>query len=238
MKVSFLGHCFPQWPSRLGKRRWRMQRNTTTAQLRKSRESATTALAQRESANSTQNTKEREREREREEGVIQSHQCPHSQDRDAELWTTNEISKSWVRYLPLSQSLGNVREVRQGEGSRCAQRKHQEHSWTHTHTKKKGQKVVSGEKKDKTFHPLLWAQECMHNHTRYQALHETQLSKSLRKVHTSMIICHSGVSPVWRLSSPADRATLMVSQQTTKTLETCNGELLAWFDQDTKPLEE
>lgn len=39
-----------------------MQRNTTTAQLRKSRESATTALALRESANSTQNTKERERE--------------------------------------------------------------------------------------------------------------------------------------------------------------------------------
>lgn len=44
MKVSFLGHCFPQWPSRLGKRRWRMQHNPPAAQLRKTREIAATAL--------------------------------------------------------------------------------------------------------------------------------------------------------------------------------------------------
>ena len=44
--------------------------------------------------------REREKERDREEeGVIQSHQRPHSQDRAPQLWTTNEISKSWVRYL-------------------------------------------------------------------------------------------------------------------------------------------
>jgi len=82
-----------------------MQRNTTAAQLRKTRESATTALNPgSEEGKCKQHTKNKgKRERraeEEEEGAFQSHQCPHSQDREPELCTTNEMSKSWVRCLP------------------------------------------------------------------------------------------------------------------------------------------
>lgn len=74
-----------------------MQGNMTAARLRKTSESATTALNPgSEEGKCQQYTKhigEREREREgkerqweeEEEGVIQSHQRPHSQDREPEL---------------------------------------------------------------------------------------------------------------------------------------------------------
>lgn len=136
MKVSFLGHCFPQWPSRLGKRRWRMQRNTTTVRLRKSRESATTALNPGSEGKCQQYTKHKGESERGKRGWMRGGSnsitsvSSFTGQRDTELWTANEISKSWVRYLPLSQSLGNNREVRQGEGWRWAQRKHREQSWT------------------------------------------------------------------------------------------------------------
>lgn len=244
MKVSFLGHCFPQWPSRLGKRRWRTQRNTTT--VTQERGKCNNSIGSEGKCQQyTKHKGESERERKRDRGggtrggsnsITSVSSFTGQRDRDAELWTTNEISKSWVRYLPPSQSLADIREVREGEGWRCAQRKPQGHSWTHTHTHIKRLRV--GNKRQKTFHPLLWAEECAHDLTRYRALRENttlHVSYSLCKLHTPMIVSHSGVSPVWRLCSPADRATLKVSQQTTETLETCNRER---FDLDTEPIDE
>lgn len=105
MKVSFLGRLFPQWPSCLGRKRWRRQRNTTAAQLCKTRESAAAALNPgTEKGKCQRYTKKTEGRgnaggaEDEEDGVIQSHQCPRSQD--TELETTNEINKSWVRYFP------------------------------------------------------------------------------------------------------------------------------------------
>lgn len=113
MKVSFLGHSFPWWPPRLGKRRWKMQWNMTAAQLRKTRESATTAFNPRWEGKCQQYTNAMEGGRR--EGVgggegnsitsASSFAGHGERDRNRELWTTNEISKSWVRlWSPVSLS--------------------------------------------------------------------------------------------------------------------------------------
>lgn len=76
-----------------------MQSNTTAARLRKTRESATTALNPgSEEGKCQQYTKDKgeregkEREQE-EEGVIQSHQRPHSQDRETERESYEQLMK-------------------------------------------------------------------------------------------------------------------------------------------------
>lgn len=124
MKVSFLGRCFPQWPSRLGKRRWRMQRNTTAAQLCKTGESATTAVNPGSEEGKCQQYTKHKRERGRREGrkggggnsITSASSFTGQRDREPELWTTNEIKKSWVRYLSPSCSGGKQQkgETRRG----------------------------------------------------------------------------------------------------------------------------
>ncbi len=94
-------------------------------------------LAQRgESANRTQSMKGRDREErdweEEEEGnsITSVSSFTGQRAREPELWTTNEISKSWVSYLSLSPSEWNNREVIQGERWRCGQRNSPAAKWT------------------------------------------------------------------------------------------------------------
>lgn len=73
-----------------------MQRNTTAARLRKTRESATTALNPgSEEGKCQQYTKHKEESegKERRRGVIQSHQRPHSQDRETETQSYEQLMK-------------------------------------------------------------------------------------------------------------------------------------------------
>lgn len=122
MKVSFLGHRFPQWPSRLGKMEMepatQLDRCTVMQDWRKMQQQHWTLAyvdggragrrAGREGAKVPTVHKKKTKKRGGVGNPITSASSfTGQQETDSqELWETNEISESWVRRLPL--------EVRQG----------------------------------------------------------------------------------------------------------------------------